>query len=192
MNQAIQSATDSFQDDKIRFINIDPAFQDHRFCEPGMSSWDQFNNNDKVWIWNEPLRLSVTITKDGETNEYWKGDSLIAVDAVSPGDVYDHLIQHQDGAATTDAEYTVVNYKDPQNTDTRMTIRFLTKDKAGVLNGSKARTLHPTESGHKSMGNIIVQRLKQMMQNSEAPVIVGPPCPSGCTCSGPGAVPACP
>ena len=41
VNQAIKSATESFNDPKIQYIDIDPAFQDHRFCEPGHSYWDQ-------------------------------------------------------------------------------------------------------------------------------------------------------
>lgn len=40
---------------KVRFIDLDPGFQGHRFCEPGMNYDDQFNTDthfDKVYLWN--------------------------------------------------------------------------------------------------------------------------------------------
>lgn len=188
MNDAIRVATDSFKDDKIQYIDIDPAFQNHRFCEPGMDDKDQFNNNNNVWIWNEPLRIWITITQGTQVKEYLRGEGVV-MQTFPPQDLYESLIGHQEGQATQDGEYTIVNYRDAKTPDTKMTIKFKTMDRVGPLNGSKARTLHPTELGHKAMGEIIIQRLKQVMQGSKDPAILPRLCLSGCTCNG--AVPLC-
>lgn len=40
---------------QARFIDLDPGFGGHRFCEPGMTHSDQLNtdtNFDKVYLWN--------------------------------------------------------------------------------------------------------------------------------------------
>jgi hypothetical protein len=195
MNDAIRTATESFSDKKIQYTNIDVAFQGHRFCEPGSTSWDNANNNDAVWIWNQPTKWWISITKGGETKQYERGPGTL-IETSPPKDLFNSLIGHQDGQVTKDGEYTVVNYKDPKDANNKMTIKTKAKDAPGVLNGSKSRTLHPTQSGHKAMGDAIVQRLKQVMQGSTGPIVLPSPpqqpgCPSGCTCSSPGAVPLC-
>lgn len=48
------ASSDQFKD-KVRYIDLDSAFQGHRFCEPGASHADQLNtdtNFDKVYLWN--------------------------------------------------------------------------------------------------------------------------------------------
>lgn len=188
MNDAIRFATDSFGDDKIQYVNIDAAFQDHRFCEPGSSKKDNYNWNNNVWIWNNPLRWGITITEDTQVSEYQVDDDAFRQNPAHQ-DLYESLIDHQDGPATTEGEYTVVNYRDPENSKTKMTIKFKTGGDVGVLNGSRSRTLHPTQVGHNQMGEMIVERLKQVMQGSQNPATVPTLCPSGCTCDG--IVPVC-
>ena len=188
MNDAIRTATESFNDKKIQYVNIDPAFQGHRFCEPGSTSWDQFNNNNNVWIWNQPTRIIITITKDGDVKQYETGEGVI-IETPPPKDIFNSLIGHRDGPVTKDGEYSVINFKDPNMPNTKMTFKIKAKDAVSVLNGSKSRTLHPTEPGHKAMGDIVVQRLKQVLQESTDPVILQKPCPTDCTCNG--IVPLC-
>jgi hypothetical protein len=42
VNKAIESATKGFNDPKIRYIDINPAFGDHRFCETNHTLEEQF------------------------------------------------------------------------------------------------------------------------------------------------------
>jgi hypothetical protein len=37
MNDAIRTSTQRFNDTKIQYVNIDPAYNNHRFCEPRYS-----------------------------------------------------------------------------------------------------------------------------------------------------------
>jgi hypothetical protein len=189
MNDAIRTATESFKDEKIQYVDFDPAFQGHRFCEPGSTDLDQFNNNNNLWIWNQPTRFLITITQGTEVKEYNRGEGVL-IQTFPPKDLYDTLIAHQDGPVTQDGDYKTAYYRDPTNPSTKMTIKVKTKNGVDVLNGSKSRTLHPTQPGHTAMGDIIVERLKQVMQGSTGPVVLPPLCPSGCTCNG--AVPLCP
>lgn len=53
MNRAIREAAESFNDPKIQYIDINPAFNDHRFCEKGHSMWDQLNWSNKAHLWSK-------------------------------------------------------------------------------------------------------------------------------------------
>jgi ribosomal protein L21E len=62
MNSAIRRAVESFNDDKIQYIDINPAFEGHRFCEPGQTKLDQYNWGNKVHFWNQPAKWFTTVT----------------------------------------------------------------------------------------------------------------------------------
>jgi hypothetical protein len=163
MNTAIQKAVESFNDKKIQYVNTDPAFEGHRFCEPGHSWLSQLNYGNDVWIWNSPARLWVTI-KIGDVVTTYEPD----VGPPPPTSLIEQLLQHRDGNPRTEGEYSIVTFRDPNNSDITMEWKAKTQDIIlGPTNGggSVARTLHPTQDGHQKMGDIVVQRLEQIYKN---------------------------
>lgn len=85
-----------------------------------------------------------------------------------PKELYIGLIGHQEDPDRQEGEDTIINsyYRDVKTPNMNMTIKWQTDDKAGVLNGSKLHTLHPAETGHKAVREIIVERLKQVTEGS--------------------------
>jgi len=191
MNGALRRAVEEFNDDKILYIDINPAFEGHRFCEPGHSWYDQLNYSKKVFLWNSPGRQFVDV-KDGndlKTYELGSGTPL-------PQDVFDKLISHPEGQPKLENGLWISTFRDPQHPELSMEWKARPEDlgpAGGVGDGYKARTLHPTEDAHRAIGKIINQRLAQIYGRSSNPTIVLPPstCAPGCTCSESGALLAC-
>lgn len=155
MNTAIREATESFDDRKILFIDIDPAFDGHRFCGAGDSIWDQLNYSDKVWIWNNPAKWWPTITMGKEVTEY-KSEP-------PPRTLFNQLYQYGHGPPKSEGEYSTVTFTDPEHPEVKMEWKGKPADEINVANGgSIARTLHPTQLGHKAIGDLIVEKLKQI------------------------------
>lgn len=51
VNNILRKVADDVNDPRVKFIDISPAFNGHRFCEANHNFKDQFYNND-VWLWN--------------------------------------------------------------------------------------------------------------------------------------------
>jgi hypothetical protein len=52
INHGIQAGiNDSAYANRTQFVDVNPQFEGHRFCEPGHSWYDQWFG-DKVWLWN--------------------------------------------------------------------------------------------------------------------------------------------
>jgi hypothetical protein len=65
-------------------------------------------------------------------------------------------------------ELTIVNSRDPTNPDISMEWKARNQEsKVGLSNGGGliARRLHPTQDGHRAMGDIVVKRLEQIYKN---------------------------
>ena len=201
MNLAIRSSVEQYNDPKIQYIDINPALEGHRFCEPGHSWWAQFNNyGSNVHIWNNPARLFVTIHDGDSASEYEKSD-----DPGAPGppeDIVEKLRGYPEGETVQQDQYTVLTFRDPANPGLWMEWKVEPQplgSGSGNTNGRIARTLHPTQEGHKEMGDLIVEALKKNYRTDvTSPVPTAPaepssttstPCPAGCTCNGP--VPLC-
>ncbi|CBY00480.1 hypothetical protein LEMA_P016100.1 [Plenodomus lingam JN3] len=188
MNTAIREAVESYNDEKIQYIDINPAFHQHRFCEPGHSRLAQFNWGDDVWLWNSPGRW-VTIKNGDGTTTYDTIDGTLP-----PADVVNALLDHPVDSPREDGGCSVQVYQDPANPDTTMEWKACAQDyvlAGSNAGGSIARTLHPTQSGHAGMGDIIIQRLEQYYGRTDDTTIIlpTPNCPFGCDCSG--IVPVC-
>ncbi|KAH9864340.1 hypothetical protein J1614_010274 [Plenodomus biglobosus] len=188
MNTAIREAVEGYNDDKIQYIDINPAFQGHRFCEPGHGRLAQFNWGDDVWLWNSPGRW-VTIKNGDDTATYDTIDGTLP-----PADVVNALLDHPVDSPRQEDSCYVQTYQDPENSETTMEWKACTQDY--VLAGSNgggsiARTLHPTQSGHAAMGDIIIQILEQYYGRTDDTTVIlpTPNCPFGCDCSG--IVPVC-
>jgi hypothetical protein len=186
MNTAIRQAVDIYDDPKIRYIDMDPAFQGHRFCEPGHNRTSQFNwNTENVHLWNSPAQWIVTITDENENTRTTYADHLSA-----PVEVVDKLIDYQEEEVKQgdDREYTLT-FRNPEHPELFMewmqVIPLDSDDTGGLI----ARTLHPTQLGHKNIGNIVAQVLKMHYHPSDDQTVDLGNCPSGCTCAG--AVPLC-
>jgi hypothetical protein len=159
MNHAIRQAVESFDDDRIQYVDIDPAFQGHRFCEKGHSKLDQYNWGNKVYFWNNPAKW-ITIIRNGKEETTY--DPLNG--ALPPQDIIDKLKDHVDGIPRMERDSFVLTWNNPAYPDFVMEWKGVIKDfeaSGSDGGGLVARTLHPTEDGHREMGNIIVQQLKR-------------------------------
>ncbi|OAL45455.1 SGNH hydrolase [Pyrenochaeta sp. DS3sAY3a] len=189
INGDIKRAVESFNDPKIQWIDINPAFDGHRFCEPGHTDWDQHNTGDKVWIWNAPGRWSVTVWNGKETHSY---DS--ATDKL-PQDLIDKVIDHPDGPPERFPDTFIQGFQNPAFPDLRVEYKLNKIDPSPDTqgpellgsggSGSKFRTLHPRQQGHSAMADKIIKRLQTYYGTVGAPG----PCPAGCDCSA--GVPRC-
>jgi len=204
VNLAIRSSVEQYNDPKIQYIDINPALEGHRFCEPGHSWWSQFNYGSKVHIWNNPARLAVTIHDGDQATTYESSD-----DSGVPGppeDIVEKLRGYPEGEAVQQDQYTILTFRDPANPGLWMEWKVEPQPLdggSGSKDGRIARTLHPTQDGHKEMGNLIVEALKKNYRpdgsGPEPPSQPKPPqpettvpgfnCPAGCTCNA--GVPLC-
>jgi hypothetical protein len=57
VNSILQRVANDVKDPRVKYIDISPAFNGHRFCEANHNLHDQFYNND-VWLWNLNIPLS--------------------------------------------------------------------------------------------------------------------------------------
>ncbi|KAF1934566.1 SGNH hydrolase [Clathrospora elynae] len=189
MNDAIRMATESFNDVNIDYIDIDPALQGHRFCEPGQSKYDQLNWSNKVYLWNSPGKWFLTV-KEGDHIETYDADT----DSSPSEDTFNMLIEHPEGEPRQEGDDYILAFRNPSVPDITMEWK-ITPQGSGNTGGSIARTLHPTQDGHNRIGQIVTQRLSQFYSRSDNPTIILPPnppapCPLGCTCGSSG-VPLC-
>ena len=204
MNLAIRSSVEQHNDPKIQYIDINPALHGHRFCEPGHSWWSQLNYGSKVHIWNNPARLAVTIHDGDQVTTYESSD-----DPGAPGppeDIVEKLRGYPEGEAVQQDQYTILTFHDPTNPSLWMEWKVEPQPLdggSGSTDGRIARTLHPTQDGHKEMGDLIVEALKKNYRpDGSGPPPTTPPkppqpettvpgfnCPSGCTCNA--GVPLC-
>ncbi|KAI4952425.1 hypothetical protein J4E91_002895 [Alternaria rosae] len=202
VNLAIRSSVEQYNDPKIQYIDINPALEGHRFCEPGHSWWSQLNYGSNVHIWNNPARLVVTI-HDGDAATTYESSDDPGVPG-PPEDVVEKLRGYPEGEAVQQDQYTVLTFRDPANPGLWMEWKVEPQPLdggSGSKDGRIARTLHPTQDGHKDMGDLIVEALKKNYRpdgTSPEPSPAAPaepssttstPCPAGCTCNGP--VPLC-
>ncbi|ORY01740.1 SGNH hydrolase-type esterase domain-containing protein [Clohesyomyces aquaticus] len=191
MNRNIREATEVFQDSKIQYIDINPAFNNHRFCEPGSTKQDQFNWGDAVHIWNSPGKWWITIKKGNDEKMY---DMLAENAEMPPWDEVEKMMNHPDGDVIQVADVISQKYRDPDDPNHSMMwggslndFKALGGNSGG---GSVSRTLHPTQSGHEAMGIAIVERLKRDFGSGPTPQPWGPGnCPADCDCSS--GTPAC-
>lgn len=51
LNNAYRTTIASYPSDKVRFIDISPGFNGHRFCEQGSSKFNPYYSGD-AWFWN--------------------------------------------------------------------------------------------------------------------------------------------
>jgi hypothetical protein len=199
MNTAIRTVIEGYQDDKIQYVHIDPAFQGHRFCETGHTKLQQYNWGNNVHIFNNPARWYMIIT-NGETVTMYEPGS----DMAPPEDILNKLWDHRTDEPIKEEEgFSVLNFENPEFPELKMQW-YIQPQGSADPNGYVARTLHPTVDGHKDMGNLIVQFVRQHYRPSPVslapgqtstppPTITLPaplsPCPAGCTCNG--IVPLC-
>ncbi|KAH7088317.1 SGNH hydrolase-type esterase domain-containing protein [Paraphoma chrysanthemicola] len=159
MNTAIRRAVESFDDDKIQFIDIDPGFEGHRFCEPGHRKREQYNWNDEVHIWNQPMKWTTTVINGDDVKTY---DPLNGI--LPPPDIMDKLDDAVDGVPRQEGEYYILTWRNPKYLELSMEWKIRPRDfyaEGSDAGGSIARTLHPTETGHRDMGNIVIQHLQR-------------------------------
>jgi hypothetical protein len=110
----------------IEYINIDPAFEGH--------------HNNNVWAWNNPTRIFVTITMGKDVKTYDPN-----VEPPPLWCIVDQLMQHRDGDARIDGEFSVVTFRDLRAPDISMEWKVQNLDSiVGPANGggSISRTLH--------------------------------------------------
>jgi hypothetical protein len=158
MNAGIKKAVDGYKDPKIQYIDVDPLFHGHHFCEEGQSKLAQYNWGSDVHFWNNPARVFVTIknndgyaTYDTETNNAISQDLVLKLlDHPVEGQIY---IQEDDGSV-------ISNFQAPD--DTSVTMEWKVEPQGSdSLNGRVARTLHPTFERHQGMGNAVKEVLKK-------------------------------
>jgi hypothetical protein len=183
MNGAIRKAAESFNDPKIQYIDIDPAFQGHRFCEEGHTDSDQFNWGSRVYFWQQPTKWAVIIKNGGTVTTYDPANG-----SYPPANILEKLIDHRVGQAKQDGTIFTLTFRNPDIPDLTMEWQANSQDFAQSGSGGgglRARTLHPTQDGHREFGNIIVERLKQIYGRTTNPTIILPQsCPAGCECTG--------
>ena len=159
MNGAIRQAAESFNDDKIQYIDINPALEGHRFCEKGHTRMQQYNWDQEVHLWNSPAKWTTTITNGNEVKTYDPDNGVLP-----PQDIIDKLNSFVDGVPRQEGEFFILTWRSHDYPDLVMEwkVRPQDFDESGSdTSGKKARTLHPTEDGHREMGNIIVQQLQR-------------------------------
>lgn len=64
VNSKIAQSVQDMGNKNIKFLDVSPLYENHRFCEPGHTFDDQYYSKD-VWIWN----LSPPETDPGFTND---------------------------------------------------------------------------------------------------------------------------
>jgi hypothetical protein len=156
MNDIIKGAVESFNDPKIQYIDIDPAFQGHRFCEPGQSNICQFNwerpwKTCSLWIWNNPAR-----------GWAWKGDNVEWTANSTSEDGSDTPPPPVDLNKLTQSE-DLMYWTSPEDPDHIFVYTVSGESGSGGSDGAGSihRTLHPTAEGHEAMAKAVVNRLKQ-------------------------------
>lgn len=184
MNRNIREAVERFQDNMITYIDINPAFHDHRFCEPNSTKGDQFNWNNNVWLWNSPARWWIEISR-GDQKEFY---DMLPDDPKRPDfEEYDKLLAHPDGDVQFIGQIFSQKYVDPDDPGHTMLIGGTLEDVKATgdsgLGGIVGRTLHPTFQGHESMGKTLVNVLAQRFKEgaTEQPYDKEN-CPEDCTC----------
>lgn len=112
---------------------------------------------DKVWIWNQPLRLVIALKKGDEVVKSWKiGDD--SSDGPSAEDIAG--FEQLDGVENQDqGNKGKIYLRNKDKPD--MVIEIEPVDKEVHTLDSIARTLHPTGSGHNSIGLLISNELKK-------------------------------
>ena len=201
MNLAIRSAVEHYNDPKIRYIDINPALEGHRFCEKGHSFRSQINpDSSEVHIFNSPIRWFITIHDGDSVTTYEPSDDLDAPGP--PEDILEKLRGYPEGESVQQDEYTITTFRNPEEPNLSMEVKVEPQplnggSGSGNINGKIARTLHPKQDGHKEIGDVIVGALKKNYRPDEsAPeppqpetTVPGFNCPSGCTCNS--GVPLC-
>ncbi|KAH8726885.1 SGNH hydrolase-type esterase domain-containing protein [Phaeosphaeriaceae sp. PMI808] len=156
MNRAIRQAVESFNDEKIQYVDINPAFEGHRFCEKGHSKLDQYNWGSVVYFWNQPAKLFITI-KDGAGKKTYN----ISNGDLPPQEMVDRLKTLQSGEPRQEGDTVILPWTNQDHPELSMEWRHNIQDvAASSTEGSLSRTLHPKE-GHQETGNIIIQQLKK-------------------------------
>jgi hypothetical protein len=181
----------SFGDPKIQYLDINPVFQGHRFCEPGHSYSDQLNGSRNVYLWNSPARQFIEMRNGADTRVYEAGadPSDTTRPPPPPTDEFSYLLNYPEGAPQLMDGGWVTLYRDPADASHSMEHRGTPEDYSDASSDSKngyiGRTLHPTFDGHKVMGDFISKRLAQIYGRTDDNTITLPkPCPLGCTCVG--------
>jgi hypothetical protein len=94
---------------------------------------------------------------------------------------FNDLFVHPEGEPKQDGNSYLQTYRDPANPDLSMNITsthepVVLPGGSGNKDGYIARTLHPTVYGHKAIGDIIVNRLKEVFKRTNN---AGGSCPAG-------------
>lgn len=153
--QRIEQVINSFEDrSRLTFLNVDPGFEGHRFCEPGQDKDSLFNRNDDVWIWSATTK-GLIVSGNQLANPADNDDAR-------QRDVDDkyRITYNTTGQAADDAAKSF-NWTD--------TLRF-DKDPATLQNpivgltggeGSQFRPFHPTQAGHRAIKEILYKQVQQ-------------------------------
>ncbi|ORY09828.1 SGNH hydrolase-type esterase domain-containing protein [Clohesyomyces aquaticus] len=184
VNQGIKEAAEFFNDPKIQYVDINPALDNHRFCESGHDLQDQLNfiDNGKVWIWNRPLPTYATLKKAAGSTVYkLKEDTEETDNFPQPDAEINELLGDM---SFDDNDLSVINAADGTkkikvvldkngNKDTTLELEFdvdtgldreaiaKRSDSNSDAEGFIARTLHPTRGANDAMANILVDWIKK-------------------------------
>ncbi|KAF2108526.1 hypothetical protein BDV96DRAFT_670960 [Lophiotrema nucula] len=151
-NRAIEYAVNAYSDSSIQFIDIDGAFDGHRFCETKRSG-----------LWNRPARWLITVGKEGGTLNHYNrpGDTLSGEDQA----IYD-IMTNSGNYPSKNGDNATLHFVSFQYPD--LILEFSTKMADDIVTdtsfpggGQIARTLHPQPKDHKAMADIIFDRLAQ-------------------------------
>lgn len=186
VNGAIREAVEYFNDEKIVHIDINPAFNGHRFCEIGYTEKDQLNASDKVRIFNRSFIENVTTRHGNNVKTYIGADG--SGQGHVPDEEYPKLKDHRDGEHKREGDWRIFTFRDPDDTTHTMEISVrASENNLGSDDpiGLRARTLHPKQLGHEDMAVIIIQQLKKQYQANSIN------CLTGCKRFSPGAI-SCP
>lgn len=134
---------------QARYIDLDPGFQGHRFCEPGMNHGDQLNtdtNFEKVYLWN--LNWPFQVANQPAPNPDEKDGNITS----------DEAQQLFGGNGVTAWSGSGGEGNSPGN-------------------GWRLRPFHPRYSGYSSIKNAILAQMKAdgLPKDNSAPTISEPP-----------------
>lgn len=134
-----------------------------------VTSYRQDDTTHRVWLWNQPLKYFITLKKGDETLNTWDTNTQ-----PSAKEVEGFTEQGQD-EATKDGDDIVLKLHNKDKPDQTLEVRINTSPV--TAQDSIARTLHPTEEGHESMGLVMVKKLEETKwppPNADVP----PPAPN--------------
>jgi hypothetical protein len=105
MNDVIRQAVEGYKDDKIQYVDIDPALEGYRFCEWNHTKSMQYNWSPNVYLWNNPAKWATTIKNGDDVQTY---DPLNGV--LPPQDIIDKLEDLEDAEPRQEGHYYILTW----------------------------------------------------------------------------------